>query len=171
MLPDESDHASNPSPPDLQAFYQSMYKEERDQARQHEALRQQSTTLIFALSGVISTATGAIIGTTAIPLLNWGKWGSLVVAFYSVFGLFVSTLGWLGRRLSFRHFELSDMHFKYAREYRLRLQNMFPGSAIAAVEEKHSVRDLEDRSADRIGTTPRYAYEYWMDLYIFLIVL
>jgi hypothetical protein len=142
-----------PKAPDPQLFYQSMYKEERDQARQHEALRQQSTTLIFALSGVISTATGAIIGSTAIPLLNAGD--TVVVLLYSAFGIFVAAIGWFGRKLSYRHFELSEMHFYCATQYRLRLQSFFPDSAIKF--------DEQDISGD--------AYKYWMNLYFFVMAL
>src|SRR4051812_33331567 len=38
---------------DPQVYLQAMYKEQCDQARQHEVMRQQSTTLILTLSGVL----------------------------------------------------------------------------------------------------------------------
>lgn len=147
-------------PPDLQLFYQSMYKEERDQARQHEALRQQSTTLIFVLSGAISTATVGIIGSTATKLLDSN--GVVVVAFYSLFGLFVSALGWFGRNLSLKHFQLSAMHFTYATQYRLRLQNLFPGSGIV-------INSNDSYTSRRLYV--RDAYQYWIDLYWFVIII
>jgi hypothetical protein len=154
-----------PKAPDLQLFYQSMYKEERDQARQHETLRQQSTTLLFALSGAISAATAGIIGSTATNLLTSG--GVLVVGFYSVFGIFVSAIGWFGRELSLKHFELSDMHFWYATQYRLRLQEFFPGSSIDLNQDEANGKDCDRHRAMKA----RDAYQYWIDLYLFLIAL
>lgn len=44
---------------DAQSFLQAMYKEQCDQARQHETMRQQGTTLVLTLSAAIAAFTGA----------------------------------------------------------------------------------------------------------------
>src|SRR5438045_2873711 len=71
---------ASPAPPvkapDEQTFLQAMYKEQYDQTRQHETLRQQSTTLIFALAGTMATVAGAAVPFTATSLMAAGMhWG------------------------------------------------------------------------------------------------
>src|SRR5690348_2128564 len=88
------------SVPDEQTFLQAMYKEQCEQARQHETLRQQSTTLIFALAGTMGTVSAwGITLATASHIYLWA------VPLFSVLGIFIAALAWFGRHLSLKHYE------------------------------------------------------------------
>jgi hypothetical protein len=80
--------------PDEQTFLQAMYKEQCDQARQHESMRQQSTTLVLAVSAALATIGGSALSATVAPLYNAGV--PRVVAFYALLGWVIWRLAQLG---------------------------------------------------------------------------
>lgn len=161
--------------PDEQTFLQAMYKEQCDQARQHEALRQQSTTLIFALSGTIAALGAAAIGMTT------GKEGLLapglpsMLALYAALGIFVTALGWFGRKLSVKHYERNKMHVEYGRAYRRELEKMFSSPKYKALRQA-ALRKHRERWNAEEGRRAKQVYEsrafiLWMDMYFFLMGL
>jgi hypothetical protein len=87
--------AMNARQPEPQAYLQAMYKEQCDQARQHEGMRQQSTTLILALSGALAAVAGTALSATAKILMDAGvPW---VVATYALVGWIIVRLAHLGQ--------------------------------------------------------------------------
>ncbi len=125
-----------------------MYKEQCDQARQHETLRQQSTTLVFALAGTIAAAAGVVLSTTLVPLLRAGL--GWILYFYSLFGIFIIFLAFVGRRLSFRHYERNEMRRKYSYAYRGRLEGIFINSNYKELRQSVD-RDHKDSWSKEVG--------------------
>src|ERR1700732_1188944 len=110
--------------PDPQTYLQAMYKEQCDQARQHENMRQQSTTLVLAVSAALATVGGTAFSATVQPLLSAGApW---VLALYALLGWVVMELARLGKALSLKHYERNMLHVARARQYRQRLLVLFP---------------------------------------------
>jgi hypothetical protein len=90
---------------DLQSFLQAMYKEQCDQARQHETMRQQATTIALSVAAAVvslAAASGGALafigGSGTLPNVHPG-----LVALYSLLGLFVIGIGRHGRKLSLKH--------------------------------------------------------------------
>ena len=119
MMP-SARHLENPA--EVQTFLQAMYKEQCDQARQHEALRQQGTTITLTLAGAILTASTATASTVMAGLCALGMpW---LFAGYALPGLFLIGLGWFSRMLSLKHYERNRFHTTRAGWYRTEIENM-----------------------------------------------
>ena len=123
-----------------------MYKEQCDQARQHESMRQQSTTLVLAVSAALATIGGSALSATVAPLYNAGvPW---VVAFYALLGWVIWRLAQLGEALSLKHYERNKLHVARARQYRRWLVELFPnsdyGKANANADKGHQTEWAKD---------------------------
>jgi hypothetical protein len=160
----EDDSAKSP---DAQSFLQAMYKEEHDQARQHENLRQQSTTIVLTLSGGILALAATTFSSLQRARLAW------IYAFYVLLGLFVAGLGWFGRGLSLKHYERNQWHGARARAYRKRLESLFHttdyGSGLrTGANACHKKKFEEDvgKGAKAIIEAP--LYRYWANIYLFV---
>lgn len=159
---------------DAQSFLQAMYKEQVDQARQHEALRQQSTTIALTLSGAILTATTATASAVMTGLcalhMPW------LFAGYALPGIFLVGLGWFGRTLSLKHYERNRFHSKRAGWYRTAIEDM-----IGRPEIGRSLRDgsytahkanWEKNWPGREGKiVVERVHKIWMQLYYFVMAL
>jgi hypothetical protein len=114
---------------ECQNFLQVMFKEQCDQARQHETLRQQSTSLVLTIVGAIAalaTASGgALIFYKSDPngSMRFSPW---LLALYSLLGLLIIGVSHHGRKLSLKHYERNRMHTVRARVYRALLEDLFP---------------------------------------------
>jgi hypothetical protein len=165
----------NTKPPDEQVFLQAMYKEQCDQARQHEALRQQSTTLIFALSGTIAALGAAAIGMSTGKEAVIGPGLRSMLVLYAALGIFVTALGWFGRQLSVKHYERNKMHVEHARAYRRELEGMFSSTKYRELRktalERHKSRWNEEEGRRAKKVYESRAFIYWMDMYFFLMGL
>jgi hypothetical protein len=105
---------------DPQNFLQAMYKEQCDQARQHETLRERSTAIIISVCAPIITFTG-VAATFTYDKLEDKRW----FAAYAIIGLFLIGLGWFGRGLSLKHYERNRVHAVRAGAYRSELEKLF----------------------------------------------
>lgn len=168
-----ADHTDVKEQLNIQSFLQAMYKEQCDQARQHEAMRQQSTTITLALAGAIIAAATA----TAPHALGALKAAHLQLLFavYALLGFFIIGLGWFGERLSLKHYERNRYHTALAGHYRIRLEAMNPGAGIGA-ELRKSAYAKHEAKWER-DTRPRYrsiikyrVHRAWMALHLFIML-
>lgn len=164
--------ASTPTPGEL-AFLQAMYKEQCDQARQHETLRQQSTTLVFALSGTIAVVSGAIL--SAADKSAFASQRPWMTVLYAVLGIFVTALAWFGRELSLKHYERNRMHTERAAAYRRELEGAFSQTKYERLREsakQSHERNWTEEAGPRSATVIKSrAFLYWMGMYKFLMAL
>jgi hypothetical protein len=161
---------------DEQTFLQAMYKEQCDQARQHETLRQQSTTLIFALAGTMGTVAGAVVQFTATSLMAAGM--SWVLLFYALLGIFVISLASFGRHLSLKHYERNRHHVSYAGLYRKQLEALFPatnyGALRAQARTNHKnnwARSQKVKPALAAAIYDSNTFQFWRNMYYFLMMM
>jgi hypothetical protein len=168
--------ASPVKAPDEQTFLQAMYKEQCDQARQHETLRQQSTTLIFALAGTMGTVAGAAVPFTATSLMAAGMHWVLLA--YALLGIFVISLASFGRHLSLKHYERNRHHVSYAGLYRKKLEALFPapnyGGLRAQARENHKKNWTQDAKVNPKLAAKIYdsnTFIFWRNMYYFLMML
>jgi hypothetical protein len=150
-----------------------MYQEQCNQARQHENLRQQSTTIILTLTGAILAAVVASAGWVVSGLYD----ADLTLWFfasYSAFGAFVIALGLFGRRLSLKHYERNRMHSIRAGAYRREIEKLL------AAEQPNLGGKLRDeamkehrREWSKEGRDPRLVderlYAGWLRIYAFIV--
>jgi hypothetical protein len=164
-----------PSRAELQSFLQAMYKEQCDQARQHETMRQQATTIVLTVAGVVvslAAASGGALafmrGSGGLPNVYPG-----LFALYSLLGFFVIGIGRHGRKLSVKHYERNQMHTARARVYRQRLEILFPGYRFGddlrkeaqSAHEKDWSKEARENAARVINER---LYVLWIDLFRFL---
>jgi len=154
--------------PDAQNFLQAMYKEQCDQARQHENMRQQSTSLVVT----VCSALVAFSTTAASWFATRGGSGLVLMAT----GSLVLCLGWFGRALSLKHYERNRMHTTRAGGYRRELEQLFPGmpygGALRNRMETDHETDWKANSPDPTGAViASHLYQSWMAIYWFVIAL
>jgi hypothetical protein len=150
-----------------------MYKEQCDQARQHETLRQQSTTLIFALAGTMGTVAGVVATLTTSKLLAEGMhW---VFLLYAPLGILITSMADFGRHLSLKHYERNRHHIKYASLYRKRLEAMFPDANYEALRKKAESEHKSEwpkESKVKKGLAKHIydsnTFRFWRNMYYFL---
>jgi hypothetical protein len=157
--------------PDEQEFLQAMYKEQCDQARQHENLRQQSTTIVLGISAAIIAAVSATAANAISALANaHALW---LFGFYAIFGMFIIVLGRFGRSFSLQHYERNRFHSERAGEYRERLERMFPAGHYEQLredaKEKHRTKWRERMTGQEKALAEGYLYTTWKNIYLFLI--
>jgi len=153
---------------DPQSFLQAMYKEQCDQARQHENMRQQSTTLILTLSGSIATAAGATFALTGKHLLDSeAPW---LMTIYVLLGALIMKLAQLGKRLSLKHYERNKLHVERARQYRRRLINLFQATDYHEVNKDADKEHAKEWAEDRLDPSIIKArlHQYWIDIFRFV---
>ena len=158
------------------SFLLAMYKEQSDQARQHETMRQQATTIALTLAGVVVSLAAASGGSLAF-LKERGSLPNLSPGFfalYSLLGFFVIGIGRHGRRLSLKHYERNQMHTARSREYRKHLEDLFPGYGFGD-KLRADARDAHQKQWKSEGSeyqTPGVAdqrlYTMWIELFNFL---
>jgi hypothetical protein len=161
-------------PADIQSFLLAMYKEQTDQARQHEALRKQSTTIALTVSGAILTAATATSPSVMQGLcaLNM-PW---LFAGYALLGLFLVALGWFGRTLSLKHYERNRYHTTRAEWYRTELEKMtgrpdngkLLRDGSSAKHEKRWKESWKGRDGEIVH---QGLHKFWMQLYYFVIAI
>jgi len=154
--------------PDPQSFLQAMYKEQCDQARQHESMRQLSTTLVLTLSTALATVGGAALSATVTPLFDAGiPW---VLALYALLGWVVWRLAKLGEGLSLKHYERNKLHVSRARQYRRWLVGLFPtadyGKANANADKDHESEWARDRLES--GIIKERLHQHWVNIFAFV---
>jgi len=145
-----------------------MYKEQCDQARQHETMRQQSTTLVLTLSAAVAAFTGAALSATVGPLVAAKvPW---VLACYSLLGFVVWKMAALGEGLSLKHYERNKLHVARARQYRGRLANLFSGSDYDLVNAQADADHKAEWQRDGLGPSIIGArlHQYWTDIFSFV---
>jgi hypothetical protein len=160
---------------ELQSFLQAMYKEQCDQARQHETMRQQATTIAVTIAGAVVSLAGASGGALAF-MRGSGNLPNVypgLFAVYSLLGLFVIGIGHHGRKLSLKHYERNPLHTARARAYRKRLEELFPGyrfgddlrNGAQSAHEKDWRKEAGEKAAGMINER---LYMLWIDLFKFL---
>jgi hypothetical protein len=152
-----------------------MYKERCDQARQHETMRQQATTIAMTIAGAVVSLAGAsggalafMRGTGDLPNVYPG-----LFAVYSLLGLFVIGIGHQGRKLSLKHYERNRVHTARAGANRKRLEELFPGCRVGDELRKRAKSDHKDEwekeaGAEAVGIIDEKLYMLWIDLFRFL---
>jgi hypothetical protein len=153
---------------DPQAFLLAMYKEQCDQARQHEIMRQQSTTLILTVSTTIATVAGVTLSATIKPLLDARvPW---LVAFYALLGWLIVKLAQLGERLSLKHYERNKLHVERARQYRRRLTDLFQNADYSEVNKNADQEHKNKWAKDRLQPSiiEGRLHQYWIDIFTFV---
>lgn len=153
---------------DAQSFLLAMYKEQCDQARQHETMRQQSTGLVLTLSAAMAAFTGAALSATVSPLLTAKvPW---ILVLYSLLGVVVWKLAALGEGLSLKHYERNKLHVARARQYRRRLTSLFSGSDYDRVnseaDDDHK-SEWERNELEPLIIKSRL-HQYWIDVFKFI---
>jgi hypothetical protein len=158
---------------DPQNFLQTMYKEQCDQARQHEMLRQQSTTILVTVSTAIITFTG-VAATPIFTGLDHAGYKKFF-AIYSIIGLFIVGLGWFGRQLSLKHYERSRFNRERARAYRAELEKLFEpaqyGRSLRVAADEIHLQTWKKDTPDHKGTmVSADLYTYWLNIYYFIML-
>jgi hypothetical protein len=160
---------------EFQSSLQALYKEQCDQARQHETMRQQATTIALTLVGAVvslAAASGGALafmrGTGSLPNLS-----PVFFAIYSLLGFFVIGIGRHGRKLSLKHYERNRFHTEHARAYRKRIEELFPGCNFGDVLRKEAKSAHKKRWEQEIGASladviDEHLYILWLDLFGFL---
>ena len=150
---------------DDQKFLQAMFKEQCDQARQHENMRQQSTTLVVAVSAALATVSGTAISATVNPLLDADvPW---VLGFYALLGVVVIKLAELCKGLSLKHYERNRMHVERAKQYRNRLWNLFPSADYSKVNDAADVDHEMEWTKDGLAKSiiDERLHKHWINIY------
>lgn len=153
---------------DPQTFLQAMYKEQCDQARQHENMRQQSTTFVLTTSTALAAIGGAALSATVAPLLSAGvPW---VLSLYALLGWVIWQLAKLGKEMSLKHYERNKLHVSRARQYRQWLVELFPkadySEANANADRDHETEWVKDGLAPSIIATR--LHQHWIDIFAFV---
>lgn len=161
-----------PSPQSAQAFLLAMYKEQCDQARQHESLRQQSTTLILAMCSAAMALSGILIATT-IKMPDTGALidPGLLLSGYALIGVFIALLSILGRRLSLVHYERNRQHAEKARSYRELLERSFPDLTISGDRKTTRQAKAASDSGSYGNSNRSRLFRHWADIYWFVTAL
>jgi hypothetical protein len=154
-------HSSNIN---LQEYLQSMYKEQCDQARQHEALRATGTTLILTLAGAMLT-----VGATVLE--HGSHWKTFAVV---VLGFFIIAIGWSGRTLSLKHHERSRRHASLAQQYRLGLEGLVSreyGKGLRDnAETIHRTNWRNEVGARDLKIIDKHLFRYWLNIYLLVML-
>jgi hypothetical protein len=177
---------------DRQAFLLALYKENCDQARQHENLRERATTLVVTLAGQILTLSAAavtIAGITGYGMTTTGSVGTggqgtldpshldLVASFYAILGVFLIGLGLIGRRLSLKHYERNRFHVYEARRYRKALERLFPGSGYSTIrvdpnkDEEYKKKIIEEIGRQHVKLIAGRLSRKWLLFFYFVMCL
>jgi hypothetical protein len=138
-----------------------MYGEQCNHARQHEHLRQQSTTLLVTLASGAAVVEASLLGSALSQTGSAMLW--LVVASYSLIGLVVIVLALHGRKLSLKHWHRNTQHRERATAFRNLLETHFP-------IEVH-LTELRLRQMNDEGPVKESVHELWANIYVFLVVL
>jgi hypothetical protein len=153
---------------DAQTFLQAMYKEQCDQARQHESMRQQSTTLVLTISVALATFGGAALSATVTPLYGAGvPW---VVALYTLLGWVIWRLAKLGEALSLKHYERNKLHVARARQYRRWLTELFPSSGYGNANTNADADHWAEWANDGLPPSiiKERLHKHWTDIFAFV---
>jgi hypothetical protein len=153
---------------DPQSFLQAMYKEQCDQARQHENMRQQSTSLVLTLSTALAAVSGTALSTTVKPLVDEGvPW---VLALYALLGWVVWRLAQLGESFSLKHYERNKLHIARSRQYRGWLVDLFPdatyGTANANADIDHELEWKKDGL--KVEIIHERLHQHWIAIFAFV---
>jgi len=157
---------------DAQAYLITVLNEQYGQARQHENLRQQSTSLLLTLVAAVVALTTA----SATLLLKDLDGANLVwpFAFYLVPGGFLIAIGRFGRALSFKHYERNRLHVQRARGVRTALDDLAAVST-ADILKKADCEHLSKMRVDHSGYGMRVVqtrtYKYWQRIFNWVILL
>lgn len=154
--------------PDPQSFLQAMYKEQCDQARQHETMRQQSTTLALALSAALATVGGTALSATVKPLFEAGiPW---VLALYALLGWVVWRLARLGEGISLKHYERNKLHIARARQYRRWLIDLFPTANYGYANINADMDHESEWARDGLefAIIKQRLHRHWIDIFTFV---
>jgi len=152
---------------DRLTFLLAMYKEQRDNSRQHEALRHQSTAIVLTMVGAAVTLATATI---AFAFNAKGFHPEWMLLFTALLGTLVVAMGTFGRALSLKHTERSRYHVRVAHSYRLCIDRMFSDFESSAAVVKRA----EERHARNWGAPPdkkfdyvrkKQVFRYWRGLY------
>ncbi|MCK1689581.1 hypothetical protein [Bradyrhizobium sp. 145] len=149
---------------DPQAFLQAMYKEQCDQARQHETMRQQVTSTLLVLAAAITTATASTIAAflRLTPDVR-------AIAFLALPGLAIVWIANLGKRLSIKHYERNQLHVERSRQYRRRLTDLFPKTDYSEInkfaDEEHKKNHGKKKNLRVIEVIDQNLYQYWVDIF------
>jgi len=152
---------------DKQTFLLAMYKEQCDQARQHESQRQQGATLVLALCSAMTVFAGATAA--------WASSRSGSLAFTIPLlgaGIFICLLGVFGRRFSLKHYERSRLHVARATIYREDLEKLYPGvgDLRTKMDKRHADEWLERRGGRLTWVIKASLFRYWISLHSFIIL-
>lgn len=149
---------------DPQAFLQAMYKEQCDQARQHETMRQQVTSTLLVLAAAIATATASALAAFLRPTPD-----VRAIAFLALPGLAIVWIANLGKRLSIKHYERNQLHIERSRQYRRRLTELFPESDYSEInkfaDEEHEKNLRKKKNQRVIEVIDQNLYQYWVDIF------
>jgi hypothetical protein len=98
-----------------------LYADNREYARSHEAQRSAAASLIIVISaGLLGLATSdRRLGLSDVPLTA-----------------FLGAVGAFGLVFSSKHYERTRLHLNRARQYLLRLDELFPEERIIALQER-----------------------------------
>jgi len=154
--------------PDSQSFLQAMYKEQCDQARQHENMRQQSTSLVLTLSTALSAVSGTAVSATVKPLVDAGiPW---VLALYALLGWVVWRMAQLGESFSLKHYERNKLHVARSRQYRHWLVNLFPDAHYATANENADVDHEIEWKKDGLNLEIIHErlHQHWLSIFAFV---
>jgi uncharacterized membrane protein YeaQ/YmgE (transglycosylase-associated protein family) len=110
----------------------AIYKENADQARQHELFRQAITTLVAGI-------TGAVIG-LSLKDASAALQGPLL----TVAGIFLTIMGAFGLIASMKHYERNRMHVQRIRAIRNALDAL-PGVTPQLLQNINSAADAQHR--------------------------
>jgi hypothetical protein len=147
----------------------AMYKEQCDQARQHETLRQQATIVALTLmTGIISLASLLAVFATS---KDFGTlWLPRVRLIDQALGWILVILGALATLLSLKHYERNRSHTVRARAYRTLLEGHYP--ELRAARPQHPPLDAEvDGNPLFFVAIRTRLYTYWAALQLFVICL
>lgn len=148
---------------DPQAFLQAMYKEQCDQARQHETMRQQVTSTLLVLAAAIATATASALAAFLRPTHD-----VRAIAFLALPGLAIVWIANLGKRLSIKHYERNQLHIERSRQYRRRLTDLFPKTDYSEInkfaDEEHK-KNHGKKNPRVIEVIDQNLYQYWVDIF------
>jgi hypothetical protein len=150
-----------------------MHKEQCDQARQHEVMRQQSTTITVTLAGAIIAAATAT-GPHVLSGLQSIHHQVFFVGFASL-GIFIMGLGFFGERICLKHYERNRYHTTLAGYYRYRLEQMAPDAAIGKALRSAAYAQHRDKWAEDTRPIYREMVEYrvhrgWLMVHRFIIL-
>ena len=144
----------------------AFYEENSDQARQHETLRERTTTTIFALTGAMITVTASFFSSALKASPLFAIIGLLFV------GIFIIALGSFGKALCLKHYERNRLHVNRLRKYREVLSDKFP-DLIGKIDDAQIAHEKEwvSEYALEPGVITWRLHTLWERAYWFIIGL